>query len=158
MTIMWTAISSVATVVLVAFTIWLFFYKKRKKVFVELATAGRSSEEPKIYIIVKNDCESLITIVRILVKENGKDLIELSSQDFDLPKLIHLHENIQLDSPYIAHNIHKIKEIYAEDSAGRRWPINKKSFEQASKILRNYIGKRITWPSMGDELDENKIK
>ncbi|HHT9130038.1 MAG TPA: hypothetical protein ACFYEC_04140 [Candidatus Brocadiaceae bacterium] len=43
------------------------------------------------------------------------DTIELSTQDFDLPKAIHTHKNIQLESPYLAHNIENIVEIYAED-------------------------------------------
>ncbi|MBU6392435.1 MAG: hypothetical protein KGQ83_09380 [Planctomycetes bacterium] len=146
------------TAVVAIFTIWLFLYKKKKRVFVDLATEGRRSEDPKIYIIIKNDSEPLITIVRILTREYHKDLIKLSTQDFDLPKTINLHANIQLESPYIAHNIQNIAEIYAEDSTGRRWGVNKKSLMQLRKILRNFIGKRLVYPSMGDELDENKIK
>lgn len=158
MALNWTAISAIAAVATVIFTIWLFFYKKRKKVFVELTTEGRRSEEPKIFIIIKNDSEPLITVVRILIRENEKDLNELSTQDFDLPKTIHFHDHIQLESPFIAHNIQNIKEIYAEDSTGRRWEVEKKSLKQSKKILRNFIGKRLVFESMGDKLDENKIK
>lgn len=154
----WTAVSTVTAVVVAIFTILVFLYKKKKRVFVELATEGRHSVDPKIYIVIKNDSRPLITIVRILTREYYKDLIELSTQDFDLPKTINFHANIQLDSPYIAHNIQNIAEIYAEDSTGRRWSVNKESLMQSKKILRNFIGRRLVYPSMGDELNENKTK
>jgi len=96
--------------------------------------------------------------VRILIKEKGSDLIELSTQDFDLPKTIQTQQHIKLKSPYIAFNIEKIDEIYVEDTSGKRWKVDKKSLEQSAKILGNYIGNRLIYPSMGDELDENKIR
>jgi hypothetical protein len=117
----WAAISAITAVIVAIYTI---YYKKRKKVSIELATEGRRSKEPKIYIIITNDKETMITIVRTLIRENKKDLIELSTQDFELPKTIQYHSNIKLRSPYLAHNIHKVVDIYAEDSTGRRWGIN----------------------------------
>lgn len=59
------------------------------------------------------------TIIRILIRDTSSKLIELQ-QDFDLPKTLRPHEVIYLDSPYLAHNLDKVKEIFAEDSTGTK--------------------------------------
>ena len=153
----WAAISAIAAIIVAFWSVYTFFIKKRKKTRVELATEGRQSKEPAVYIIIQNDSEPPITIVRILIREKGSDLIELSTQGFNLPETIQTQQHIKLRSPYLAYNIEKIAEIYVEDTSGKRWKVSKKSLEQSAKILRNYIGNRLIYPSMGDELDENKI-
>ena len=154
----WAAISAIGAIIAILWAVCTFLSKKQKKITVELATDGRRSSEPIVHIIIQNDSEPQITIVRILIKQKGSDLIELSTQDFDLPKTIPTQQHIKLKSPYLAHNIEKVVEIYAEDTSGKMWKVKNKSLKQSAKILRNFIGKRLLYPSMGDELDENKIK
>jgi hypothetical protein len=154
----WAAISAIVAIIGICWTIYAFLIKKRKKIIIELATEGRRSDQPKIHIILQNNSAAQITIVRILIRERGKDLIELSTQDFNLPRTIPNQQHIYLESPYLAHNIEKIIEIYAEDALGKKWNVSKKSLRQSAKILRNYIGHRLIYPSMGDVLDEKKLK
>ena len=95
------------------------------------------------------------TIIRILIRDTNGKLIELQ-QDFDLPKTLRPHEVIHLDSPYLAHN-DKVNEIFAEDSTGTKWPCEQNSVKHSRKILKYFIGRRLRFPSMGDEIDENKL-
>ena len=107
----WAAISAMAAIIMIFWVVYTFLIKKQKKITVELATDGRRSSEPIVHIIIQNDSEPQITIVRILIKQKGSDLIELSTQDFDLPKTILTQQHITLKSPYLAHNIEKVVEI-----------------------------------------------
>ena len=90
----WAAISAIAAIMVAFWSVYTFFIKKRKKTRVELATEGRRSKEPAVYIIIQNDSEPPTTIVRILIREKGSDLIELSRQDFNLPKTIQTQQHI----------------------------------------------------------------
>jgi hypothetical protein len=154
----WGVLSAIVAIIGVSWTVYSFINKLRKRIRIELSTAGRRSDEPRIDINLMNDSEPQVTIVRILIREEGGNLIELCTQDFDLPKTIQNKQYIKLNSPYLAHNINKITEICAEEATGKKWKVSKKNLTQSKKILRNYIGKRLIFPSMGDELDENKIR
>ena len=100
----------------------------------------------------------MIAVARILTKEKDKPLVELSTQGFDLPKPLKYQEHITLPSPYIAHSIEHIERICVEDAEGNQYDVDEKSFEQAKKVFRNFIGKRFIYTEMGDEPDEEKIK
>jgi len=133
------------------------WFTKRGEIIVELSTGGRRSQEPEASILITNLIKQPFTVNRVLTKEKGNSLVELSTQDFNLPQTIKYQDTISLPSPYIAHNIDKLEIICVEDTQGKRLDVNKKSLEQAKKLLRNFIGNRLTFPSMGDEVDEDKI-
>jgi len=131
---------------------------KESGIKVELSTSGRKSQNREANIIIINLKENPVTIVRVLTKEKNGPLVELSTQGFDLPQTIKYQNHIKLASPYIAHNIDKIERICVEDTEGKRWDVDNETFNQAKKVLSNFIGNRLIYPTMGDELDEDKIK
>lgn len=157
----WEAFAAISTflAVLTAFFIHFFQYfsQKKTRLKIYLVTKGRCSEDKKIYIVASNLGMIPETITRVLLKNKNGKVIELSSQDFDLPKTLRPHEVIHLDSPYIAHNLDNVEEIFAEDSKGKRWSCEQESVKHSRKILKHFIGKRLHFPSMGDETDENKL-
>jgi hypothetical protein len=156
----WTAITAISTflAVLTALFIHFFQYFQHKKIRLRiyLATKGRFSKDKKAYVVLSNLGMIPETIVRILIRDTNGELTELQ-QDFDLPKTLRPHEVIHLDSPYLAHNLDKIKEIFAEDSTGTNWKCQQNSIEHSRKILKHFVGRGINYPEMGDEMDEDKL-
>ncbi len=156
----WEAFAAISTffAVLVALglSVFQYFYQNRVRLRVHLATQGRYSEEKKAIIVISNISLLSETITRLLIKTSPKETIELQ-QDLNLPQTLGPHDVIHLDCPYLAHNLKDVLEIHAEDSRGTRWKCNKDSIQNAMKIYNNFIGKRLVYPSMGDETNENKL-
>ena len=156
----WEAFTAISTLLAVLTALFIhffqYFYQKKIHLKIHLATKGRFSEDKKTYIVLSNSGVIPETIIRILIRDTDGKLIELQ-QDFDLPKTLRPHEVIHLDSPYLAHNLEKVNEIYAEDSSGKRWICEQNSIKHSGKILKHFIGRRFLYPSMGDEIDENKL-
>lgn len=157
----WEAFAAISTFLAVLTALFIhfyqYYYQKKIRLKIHLATKGRYSEDKKIYIVASNLGMIPETITRVLLKNKKGEVIELSIQDFDLPKTLRPHEVIHLDSPYIAHNLDNVEEIFAEDSKGKKWTCEQDSVQQSRKILKHFIGKRLHFPSMGDETDENKL-
>lgn len=158
----WNAFAAVSTflAVLVALgiSVWQHINQKMVRLRITLATKGRYSEDKKTYIVISNMGIVPETIVRILTKDKKGKITELHNQDFDLPKTLRPHEIIHLDCPYFTENLDKVEEICAEDCSGKKWKCEADSVNHSSKILQNFIGKRLIYPPMGDETDESKIK
>ncbi len=156
----WEIFAAISTFLAVLTALFIHFfqysYQKKIRLKIYLATKGRFSENKKTYIVLSNLGMIPETIIRILIRDTNGKLIELQ-QDFDLPKTLRPHEVIHLDSPYLAHNLDKVKEIFAEDSAGTKWQCEQNSVKHSGKILKHFIGKRIIFPDMGDQIDENKL-
>jgi hypothetical protein len=158
----WKAFSAIATffAVLVALGIPTFqhFYQNKVRLRVYLVTKGRYSDQKSICIVISNMGMVPETITRIIVEDTNGMLTELHNQGFDLPKTLRSHEVVHLACPYFSENLKKDEKIFAEDSSGKKWKCQKESVNHSLKILRNFVGKRLTYPSsMGDETDENKI-
>jgi len=157
----WEAFAAISTFLAVLTALFIHFFQyfsqKKTRLKIHLVTKGRYSEDKKIYIVASNLGIIPETITRVLIKNKNGKLIELSNQDFDLPKTLRPHEVIHLDSPYIAHNLDKVEEIFMEDSKGKKWTCEQDSIKHSRKILKHFIGKRLHFPSMGDETDENKL-
>jgi hypothetical protein len=156
----WEAFAAISTFLAVLTALFIhfyqYYYQEKIRLKIHLATKGRYSEDKKIYIVLSNLGVIPETITRILIEDTSGKAIELQ-QDFDLPKTLQAHEIIHLDCPYFAHNLDKIKKIFAEDSSGKKWTCEQDSVQQSRKILKHFIGKRLHFPSMGDETDENKL-
>lgn len=158
----WNAFSAISTfiAVLAALGIPTFqhFYQNKVRLRVYLITKGRYSDQKSIYIVISNMGMVPETVTRIIVEDINGKRTELHNQEFDLPKTLRSHEVVHLACPYFSENLEKVKKIFAEDSFGKKWECQKDSINQSLKILRNFVGKRLTYPSsMNDETDENKI-
>ncbi len=155
----WEAFTAISTFTAVLTALFIhffqFFYQKKARLRVHLVTKGKYSESMKVYIVVSNIGLVSETIEQILIIKKDGRIIEPISKDVDLPKTLNPYSVVQLDNLYIEKDLDNIEKIFIVDSRGKRWICKKKSIENSKRLLKKYIGKRISYPSMGDKNHEN---
>ena len=150
----WEIITSISTLAAVIVALFLPTIINKRKLIVEATTPGRYSEQKDVIISIINSGGKFITVSRLLIMEANKKIKEMRYVEGKLPVTLKPSEFVHLKQPYISEHLDEIKQILIEDSLGHRWKCTNKSIINTNKILKEYIGDRMIYPSMGDKIYE----
>jgi hypothetical protein len=131
----WTAVSSIAT-----FTVaFIALFQNRRRITVRIVSSSIYSQAKQARIVITNASNNSETITRIFFKDKKHKRYRELIQGFDLPKTLKAHEIVEWPVPCLTDK-NSIRAISVEDSLGKRWECDKKSFKNTIKLLREHQG------------------
>ena len=155
----WEFLSSISTFLAVVVALVFSSVQWKKKIKVTLSNSGRKADDFVVLINVINAGNVIVMVNSVYVEQYNKDIHEVNFNlnEKVLPVALKSGEVITMSSPYISHNLDKIKNIYIKDSTEKAWKCERRSIAFAKKIKSNYLGKAGLIYSKDSEVKENEI-